>query len=55
MREMLLNNAEMASKLREIEDRMDTPEMNTIILMDQLRSLRKPKQKKAKIGFNVDK
>jgi phage regulator Rha-like protein len=55
MREMLLNNAKMASKLREIEDRMDTQEMNTIILMDQLRSLRKPKQKKAKIGFNVDK
>lgn len=53
MREMLLNNAKMAAKLKEIEDRMDTQEMNTIIIMDKLRTLTNPvKKKKAKMGFN---
>lgn len=56
MREMLLNNAKMAAKLREIEDRMDTQEMNTIIIMDKLRVLTEPKKKnKAKIGFKISK
>lgn len=56
MREMLLNNAEMAKELREIEERMDTQEMNTIIIMDKLRSMGKPgKSNKRKIGFLVKK
>ena len=54
MRKMLMNNEKMASKLREIEDRMDTHEMNTIIIMDKLRSIYKKKKKKAKIGFNPE-
>ena len=53
MREMLLNNDKMASKLREIEDRIDTQEMNTIIIMDKLRALSSPEEKKkTKIGFH---
>jgi len=56
MREMLLNNEKMASELRDIEDRMDTQEMNTIIIMDKLRALSSPaRKKKSKIGFNTDK
>jgi len=56
MREMLLNNAKMAEKLREIEDRMDTQEMNTILIMDKLRALNKPEELKPKrqIGFHRD-
>jgi len=41
MRELLLNNVKMAEKLRDIEDRIDTQEMNTIIIMDKLSSLTK--------------
>ena len=53
MREMLLNNAKMAEKLKEIEDRMDSQEMNTIIIMDKLRAMTATKQKKnRKIGFH---
>lgn len=53
MREMLLANDKMARKLREIEERMDTQEMNTIIIMDKLRTLTSPeKKKKVKIGFH---
>ena len=56
MRELLLNNVKMAEKLREIEDRIDTQEMNTIIIMDKLRTLTNPPQEKArKIGFNAKK
>ena len=56
MRELLLNNAKMAEKLRDIEDRIDTQEMNTIIIMDKLRTLTNPAQKKLrKIGFNTKK
>ena len=52
MREMLLNNVKMAAKLKEIEDRVDTQEMNTIIIMDKLRALTsQEKTKKRKIGF----
>jgi len=53
MREMLLNNAKMAEKLRELEDRMDTQEMNTILIMDKLRTQPKTEQQKPtrKIGF----
>ena len=54
MREMLLNNAKMAKKLRELEDRMDTQEMNTILIMDKLRALSNTEQQKPtrKIGFH---
>jgi phage regulator Rha-like protein len=56
MRELLLDNAKTAAKLRDIEDRMDTQEMNTIIIMDKLRTLTKPPQKTVKkIGFNTKK
>jgi len=59
MREMLLSNAKLAAELRDIEDRIDTQEMNTILLMDRLRAVEKkikgsvqnPKDKK-KIGFH---
>jgi hypothetical protein len=46
MRELLLNNAKMAEKLRDIEERMDTQEMNTILIMDKLRTLTTPSKKK---------
>lgn len=39
MREMLLSNAKLAAQLKDIEERMDTQEMNTILLMDKLRSI----------------
>ena len=56
MRELLLNNSKMAEKLKDIEERIDTQEMNTIIIMDKLRSLTVPAQKKQqKIGFNTKK
>ena len=56
MRELLLNNAKMAEQLREIEDRMDSQEMNTIIIMDKLRALTNPAQKQTrKIGFDTKK
>ena len=55
MRELLLNNAKMAEKLRDIEDRIDTQEMNTIIIMDKLSSLTKlPKKNDKKIGFKTE-
>jgi hypothetical protein len=55
MREILLNNAKMAAQLRDIEERMDTQEMNTILIMDKLRAITIEKQKpKRKIGFNLD-
>ena len=56
MRELLLNNVKMAEKLREIEDRIDTQEMNTIIIMDKLRTLTNPTKKiPIKIGFSTKK
>ncbi len=57
MREMLLNNAKLAAKLKELEERMDTQEMNTIIVLDKLRQIegetKKAIKDKAsrKIGF----
>ena len=55
MRELLLNNIKMAEKLRDIEDRIDTQEMNTIIIMDKLSSLTKlPKKNDKKIGFKAE-
>jgi hypothetical protein len=61
MREMLLNNARLAGQLREIEERMDTQEMNTILLMDKLRKIEGELVKSiktgktGKIGFIPDK
>ena len=56
MRELLLNNNKMAEKLKDIDERIDAQEMNTIIIMDKLRSLTAPAQKKhQKIGFNTKK
>ena len=56
MRELLLNNSKMAEQLKEIEERMDRQEMNTIIIMDKLRSLTNPVEKKTrKIGFDTKK
>ncbi|MFA7231785.1 MAG: ORF6N domain-containing protein [Victivallaceae bacterium] len=56
MRELLMNNAKMTEKLKDIEDRMDTQEMNTIIIMDKLRALTNPTQNKTqKIGFDAKK
>jgi len=39
MREMLLTNAKLAAQLKELEERMDTQEMNTIIVLDKLRRI----------------
>lgn len=58
MREMIANNEKMAGQLNDLEERMDTQEMNTILLMDKLRNIEdkvsKPttlKSDKNKIGF----
>ncbi len=54
MREMLLENENMANRLKEIEKRMDTQEINTIIIMDKLRTLvATQEKKKRKIGFHT--
>jgi len=58
MREMLLSNAKLASQLKDIEERMDSQEMNTILLMDKLinieaklvKSIKESNDKK-RIGF----
>jgi hypothetical protein len=58
MREMLLSNSKLAAELRDIEERMDTQEMNTILLMDKLSRIENKlkdslaKDKDKKIGFN---
>jgi len=56
MREMLLNNAKMAAQLRDIEERMDTQEMNTILIMDKLRAITTSEKQKPKrrISFHGD-
>ena len=56
MREMIKNNEIINSRLADIEERMDTQEMNTIVIMDKLRTLNNsPKKKSRKIGFNAKK
>ena len=56
MREMLLTNEKLAAQLKDIEERMDTQEINTIIIMDKLRTLAAPPVKKQKkIGFHTGK
>ncbi len=57
MRNILINDAKMSVKLDEIENRLDTQEINTIVLMDKLRAINdtlKAKSNKSKIGFNTD-
>ena len=55
MREMLLANEQMAERVKELEERIGTQEFNTIIIMDKLRTLSTPEEKKmAKIGFNIN-
>ncbi len=52
MREMLLTNEKMARRLKDIEERMDTQEIHTIVIMDKLRVLTtSEKKKQTKIGF----
>ena len=60
MREMLLTNAKLATQLKELEERMDTQEMNTIIVLDKLRKIegetrKSISDKTKKIGFHPDK
>lgn len=56
MREILLKDKEMNTRLEDIEERLDTQEMNTIIIMDKLRALTNPTQNKTqKIGFDAKK
>jgi hypothetical protein len=60
MREMLLSNSKLAAELRDIEERMDSQEMNTILLMDRLSRIENKlkgslaKDKDKKIGFNKE-
>ncbi len=55
MRDMLLNNAKMAQQMKDIEERMDSQEMNTILLMDKLRTLTSTHiPENRKIGFDTN-
>ena len=55
MRKMLMDNSKMNKKLEDIEDRIDTQEMNTILLMDKVRNLTSTSiQEKRKIGFETN-
>ncbi len=57
IRELLMGNNEIALKLEEIEERMDSQEFNTILLMDKLKNLESkiinsnPITGKEKIGY----
>lgn len=57
MRELLMGNNEIVLKLEDIEERMDSQEFNTILLMDKLKNLEskiingKPVTGKEKIGY----
>lgn len=56
MREMLLKDKEMSARMDEVEDRMGTQEIQTLVLMDQMRAIRetlKEKSRERKIGFNT--
>ena len=55
MREMLLTNDKMARQLKELEERMDTQEMNTIIILDKLHAFSSSeKKKKPRIAFRIE-
>jgi hypothetical protein len=60
MRNMLESNAKFAIKLKELEDRMDMHDENTIVVMSTLRKLLKdsaampPPPHRDKIGFHAD-
>jgi hypothetical protein len=58
MRDMLETNAKFAAKLKELEDRLDMHDGNTIVIMETLRKLLKESKGKAaapskKIGFDT--
>ncbi len=58
MRDMLETNAKFATKLKELEDRLDMHDGNTIAIMETLRKLLKESKGKAaplskKIGFDT--
>lgn len=60
MRELIQSNTKLAAELKELQDRMETQELNTILIMDQLRKMtfdqqNKPTTKKLnKIGFPTE-
>lgn len=54
MRQMLADNAKLAKKLKELEDRMDEHDMNAVVVMQTLRNLIDDKRNKRKIGFHDD-
>lgn len=60
IREMLETSTKFAAKLKELEDRMDMHDENTIVVMSTLRKLLKdstvkaPSPSKRKIGFPVE-
>ena len=58
MREMLETSAKFAAKLKELEDRLDMHDENTIVIMDTLRKLLKVTKgntsvPQKKIGFDT--
>lgn len=58
MRDMLETNAKFAAKLKELEDRLDMHDGNTIVIMETLRKLLKESKEKTsapkkKIGFDT--
>ena len=60
MREMLETSAKFAAKLKELEDRLDMHDENTIVVMSTLRKLLKdsatkvPPPPRKKIGFPTE-
>lgn len=60
LREIALTHKELSQKLKELEDRMDMHDENTIVVMSTLRKLLKdsavkaPSPSKRKIGFPVE-
>lgn len=58
MREMLETSAKFSAKLKELEDRLDMHDENTIVIMDTLRKLLKGTKEdtaipQKKIGFDT--
>ena len=57
MREMILDNVQMAARLDDMEDRLGSQEFQALAIIDQLRKIREDvrpsKKNMAKIGFRV--
>jgi len=52
MRKLLADNAELAARLHELEERVDKHDGDLVLVMEALRKLlNKPNQKSRKIGF----